>query len=157
MVKQKVINHLLNNGGQLKAGETWISIAEEHGIKPPNKKRAKKDEKYRKKNIGRTAQRYWEAYLHQTNKLKVKKQIFVDGKAVKEHDVLTVWNSCKSIEGNVKLRDFEKALITSGMSENKAKQLIAKWENNNAIKMVREGIFTRIQKHYYRPPLINML
>jgi hypothetical protein len=42
------------------------------------------------------------------------------------------------------LRDFEKALITSGMSENKAKQLIAKWENNNAIKMVREGIFTRI-------------
>ncbi len=89
-------------------------------------------------------EKQYEAFGSSISQGGVQSQIFVDGKAVKEHDVLTVWNSCKSIEGNVKLRDFEKALITSGMSENKAKQLIAKWENNNAIKMVREGIFTRI-------------
>jgi hypothetical protein len=80
MIKNKIINHLLSNGGKLKDEETWVSIAEEFGIKPSDKKRAKKDEKYRKKTIGRTAQRYWENYIKQVDKLKVKKQIFVDGK-----------------------------------------------------------------------------
>jgi len=74
----------------------------------------------------------------------VQSQIFVDGKSVKEHDVLTVWNSCKNIEGNVKLREFEKALITSGMTKEKAEATISKWENNNAIKLNGDGTYTRI-------------
>ena len=74
----------------------------------------------------------------------VQTQIFVDGKSVKEHDVLTVWNSCKNIEGNVKLREFEKALVVSGMTKEKAESTISKWENNNAIKLNGDGTYTRI-------------
>ena len=74
----------------------------------------------------------------------VQTQIFVDGKSVKEHDVLTVWNSCKNIEGNVRLREFEKALIDSGMTKEKAESTISKWENNNAIKLNGDGTYTRI-------------
>jgi len=74
----------------------------------------------------------------------VQTQIFVDGKSVKEHDVLTVWNSCKNIEGNVKLGEFEKALINSGMNKEKAEATISKWENNNAIKLNSDGTYTRI-------------
>ena len=74
----------------------------------------------------------------------VQTQIFVDGKSVKEHDVLTVWNSCKNIEGNVKLIEFEKALVVSGMTKEKAESTISKWENNNAIKLNGDGTYTRI-------------
>ena len=80
MIKQQIINHLISNGGKLTAEETWVSLAESFNIKPADKKRAKKDEKYRKKTIARTAQRYWESYVKQVEKLEVNKQIFVDGK-----------------------------------------------------------------------------
>lgn len=79
MIKQQVINHLLSNGGKLTEGETWISIAETYKVEASNQKRANKDENFRKKTIARTAQRYWQSYIKQVNKLKVKKQIFVDG------------------------------------------------------------------------------
>ena len=58
--------------------------------------------------------------------------------------MLTVWNSCKNIEGNVRLREFEKALINSGMTKEKAEATISKWENNNAIKLNGDGTYTRI-------------
>ncbi len=80
MIKEKVINHLLSNGGNLAEGETWISIAKKYGIEPSDKKRAKESKKYRNKTIGRTAQRYWQSYVKQVNKLEVSKQIKVDGK-----------------------------------------------------------------------------
>jgi len=74
----------------------------------------------------------------------VQSQIFQDSKSVKEHEVLSVWNSCKNIEGKVKLRDFEKALLENGMSKEKAEALISRWENNNAIKLNSDGTYTRI-------------
>ena len=74
----------------------------------------------------------------------VQSQIFQDNKSVKEHEVLSIWNTCKNIEGKVKLRDFEKALIDNGMSKEKAESIISKWENNNAIKLNSDGTYTRI-------------
>jgi replicative DNA helicase Mcm len=73
----------------------------------------------------------------------VQTQIFVDGKSVKEHDILTVWNSCKNIEGNVRLREFEKALINSGMSQEKAESTISKWETQ-VLKLNSDGTHTRM-------------
>lgn len=80
MIKNQVINHLLGNGGKLLAEESWLTIAEQYGIKPADKKRAKKDKKYYKKSISRTAQQYWQQYVKQAEKLDLNKQIFVDGK-----------------------------------------------------------------------------
>ena len=57
---------------------------------------------------------------------------------------MAVWNTCKNLEGKVKLRDFEKALIENGMSKEKVEAVISKWENNNAIKLNSDGTYTRI-------------
>ena len=73
----------------------------------------------------------------------VQTQIFVDGKSVKEHDILTVWNSCKNVEGNVRLGEFEKALINSGMSKEKAESTISKWETQ-VLKLNSDGTHTRM-------------
>ena len=80
MIKKQIINHILSNGGKLTEEETWLSLAESYGIEAPNKERAEKDKGYRVKATARIAQRYWESYVKQTEKLKVNKQIFVDGK-----------------------------------------------------------------------------
>lgn len=71
-------------------------------------------------------------------------KIFTDRASSKEHDVIKVWDGCKTIEGKVKLKDFERALIAHGMDELKAKMLIVKWENNNIIKLNSDGTYTRI-------------
>lgn len=80
MIKKQIINHILSNGGKLTEEETWLSLAESYGIEAPDKERAEKDKGYRAKATARIAQRYWESYVKQTEKLKVNKQIFVDGK-----------------------------------------------------------------------------
>ena len=71
-------------------------------------------------------------------------KIFTDRAGAKEHDVNKVWDGCKTIEGKVKLKDFEKSLMAHGMDETKAKSLIARWENNNIIKLNSDGTYTRI-------------
>jgi hypothetical protein len=76
MIKKQIINHLVNNGGKLGTGETWLSIAERYEITAPNKKRAQKDSKYRKKAISREAQRMWQSYIKQEKKLSLVKQTF---------------------------------------------------------------------------------
>ena len=48
-------------------------------------------------------EKQYESFGSSISKGGVQTQIFVDGKSVKEHDVLTVWNSCNNIEGNVRL------------------------------------------------------
>ena len=80
MIKQKIINHILSNGGKLVEEETWLSIAQTYNLEAANIKRAQKDNRYKNKAIARQAQRYWESYIKQTNKLKVKKQIFENGR-----------------------------------------------------------------------------
>ena len=80
MIKQKIINHIISNGGKLKDDETWLQVAELYNVEVPDKERAKNDKAYYVKATGRIAQRYWESYVKQTEKLKVSKQIFVDGK-----------------------------------------------------------------------------
>lgn len=80
MIKKKIINHLISNGGRLKKGETWLSVAETFGIEAPDKKRASKDKRYLQKSIARIAQRYWESYSKQQEKLKLTQQTYVDGK-----------------------------------------------------------------------------
>lgn len=80
MIKKEIINHILSNGGKLTQDETWLSIAQKFGVQTPNVERAQKDIKYKNNSIARKAQKYWESYIKQVEKLKVQKQIFVDGK-----------------------------------------------------------------------------
>jgi DNA replicative helicase MCM subunit Mcm2 (Cdc46/Mcm family) len=89
-------------------------------------------------------EKQYEAFGSSISQGGIQTQLFVDGKSVKEHDILTVWNSCKNIEGKVKLAEFEKALVSSGMSLEKAENTITKWETNGAIKLGGDGTYTRI-------------
>ena len=79
MIKKQIINHLIQNGGELLPNESWVSIAELYKIECPDQKRAKKDEKYKNKTLGRIAQRYWQSYLKQASKLELAKQIYENG------------------------------------------------------------------------------
>lgn len=79
-IKKQVIDYLLSNSGKLKEGETWLSVAKKFGIKASNKERAKTDKKYKNKTIARAAQRYWQSYCKQQEKLKLDKQIYENGK-----------------------------------------------------------------------------
>jgi replicative DNA helicase Mcm len=74
----------------------------------------------------------------------VQSQIFQDSKSIKEHEVLAIWNGCRDLEGRVKLKVFEEALVNNGMSKEKAESIISRWENNNAIKLNSDGTYTRI-------------
>lgn len=80
MIKKSVIDHILSNGGKLQKDETWLSIAKKFGIEAPDKQRAEKDKKYKKKSIARTAQRYWESYLKEQDRLELTKQTYANGK-----------------------------------------------------------------------------
>lgn len=79
-----VINYLLANSGKLPNNETWYDVGIKFGIEAPNKKRAKRDKKYKRKAIGRIALRYWESYLKQQKKLKLSKQVYKNGKLLFE-------------------------------------------------------------------------
>lgn len=84
MIKKQIINHIIKNGGKLQAEESWLSIAEQYGLQPSNKKRAEKDIKYYKKSISRAAQKYWQSYVKQESKLSLFKQTFKDNKLMFE-------------------------------------------------------------------------
>lgn len=51
MIKQQIINYILSNDGKLPESETWYSIGLKFNVKPPDKKRALKDERYNYKAI----------------------------------------------------------------------------------------------------------
>lgn len=74
-----LIDYLLSNSGKPLENETWYSLGIRFNVKAPNKKRAKKDEKYRKKAIGRRTQEHWQRYLQQKNRLKLDKEVYKDG------------------------------------------------------------------------------
>jgi hypothetical protein len=76
MIKKQIINHLLANGGKLTSEETWLSIAKRYGIEPADQERAATDKKYKNKTIARLAQRYWQQYCKQENKLSLVSQTF---------------------------------------------------------------------------------
>ena len=79
VVEKELISLLLSNSGQLPEGTTWYDLAVRFGVEVHDKERAKTDETYRRKNMGRSAQRIWQKYIRQQNKLKLNKQIY-DGK-----------------------------------------------------------------------------
>jgi len=76
MVKKQIINHLINSGGKLETGETWLSVAKRYNIEAPDKERAVSDTGYRDKSIARTAQKYWQQYIKQEKKLSLVKQTY---------------------------------------------------------------------------------
>ena len=78
-IKKEIINYLLKSSGQLKNGDTWVSIGKKFGVQAPDKDRAKKDKRYKNKSIGRTTRRYWEQYLSEKNKLELSKEIYENG------------------------------------------------------------------------------
>ena len=80
MIKKEIINHLVNNGGKLQSGETWLTIAERYGLEASNKKRADGDKKYYKKSIARAAQQYWQQYCKQQKKLTLVSQTYKNDK-----------------------------------------------------------------------------
>lgn len=80
MINKNLINYILSNSGKLHENETWYDVGKKFYIQAPNKKRAKKDKKYKKDSIARKAQSVWQAYLNNKNDLKLDKEIYVDGK-----------------------------------------------------------------------------
>jgi hypothetical protein len=78
-INKLVIDYLLSHSGQLPKGETWYDVGIKCGVEAPDKKRAKKDRSYKKKSIGREAQRQWQRYLNQKNDLSLDKEIYENG------------------------------------------------------------------------------
>ena len=74
----------------------------------------------------------------------IQQQIYFDNKNNKQHDAITIWNSCMNEDKTVSLREFELELIASGMTENSSKHLIDRWEKNNVIKLKKNGRYERI-------------
>lgn len=83
-MKKQVINLLLENNGNLPEGKTWYQVGIENGIKPPNKKRAKVDEKYERNSIAKATQDYWRQYLKRKENLKLVKETYHKGELVSE-------------------------------------------------------------------------
>ena len=73
-----------------------------------------------------------------------KKQIYFNNKNSKQHDAIQLWNSCKNSDGNVRLKNFEDALLEAGMDGDEAKRLIDRWEKNNVVKLMKDGSYKRI-------------
>jgi replicative DNA helicase Mcm len=94
--------------------------------------------------IKKLFEKMYEAFGESLSSGGTQSKIFQDRKTANEHDVINVWNGVKNIEGKVKLSDFQKALEDNGMTAEKAKALIARWENNNAIKLNSDNTYTRI-------------
>jgi len=74
----------------------------------------------------------------------IQQQIYFDDKNTKQHDAITIWDSCKDDKGNVKLKNFSEELQKAGMDEEETKRLIDRWEKNNVIKLNKDGTYERI-------------
>jgi|TARA_R110000824_G_scaffold72633_2_gene185297 replicative DNA helicase Mcm len=86
----------------------------------------------------------YEGFGQSLDKQSVQQQIYFDKKNTKQHDLLSIWNGCKDANGNVRLNVFQKTLLECGMSEDETKRLIDRWENNNVIKLNKDGSYKRI-------------
>ena len=80
MIKQKLIQQVLSQGGVKKPGQSWYALGIIAGVKSQDPERAKEDKAYEKKSIARRAQQIWDQYDKQSDALELKKQILVDGK-----------------------------------------------------------------------------
>ena len=74
----------------------------------------------------------------------IQQQIYFDKKNTKQHDLIEIWNGCRTIDGNVKIKKFQETLMEAGMGEDETKRLIDRWENNNVIKLNNDGTYKRI-------------
>ena len=86
----------------------------------------------------------YESFGQSLTKGSIQQQIYFDKKNTKQHDAITIWNSCKDDSGNVRLMKFEVALIEAGLGDIEAKRLIDQWEKNNVIKLNEDGSYKRI-------------
>ena len=86
----------------------------------------------------------YEAFGLSLERNNIQQQIYFDNKNNKQHDAITMWNTCISEDNTVGLKEFELELIASGMTENSAKHLIDRWEKNNVIKLKKNGRYERI-------------
>ena len=74
----------------------------------------------------------------------IQQQIYFDDKNTKQHDAITIWDTCKNENGTVKLKRFSEELQKAGMEEDETKRLIDRWEKNNVIKLNKDGTYERI-------------
>lgn len=73
---RSLIEYVITNG---RDKMSWYEIGKAFGIQSPNKKRAKLDQKYKRKSIATKAQDIWIAYLERKNKLELTKEVYIDG------------------------------------------------------------------------------
>lgn len=151
MIKQKIINHIISNGGKLKEEETWFSVAEKFGLEPKDKKRAKKDKRYARNTIARKSQSYWESYLKQTAKLKVSKQILVDGKL--KFETLTKGPEKPRLPENPE--DFEIEKYTTNPYGGAWMKLRRKekFHSEEHLENLKEILLKDLKPHKYIPPI----
>lgn len=79
-MKKDLIDYMLSKSGKLGENETWYDIAVKFNFQVPDKERAKTDKKYARECLKKAAHKVWKRYVAQQAKLKLDKQIYVDGK-----------------------------------------------------------------------------
>jgi DNA replicative helicase MCM subunit Mcm2 (Cdc46/Mcm family) len=95
-------------------------------------------------NVEKLINHMYEAFGLSLEGNNIQQQIYFDNKNNKQHDAITIWNSCMDEDKTVSLKEFELELIASGMTENSSKHLIDRWEKNNVIKLKKNGRYERI-------------
>lgn len=78
MISKNLIDYLVTHNGKPK-DTSWYEVGEMFNLKPSDKKRAKKDDKYRKESIAKQANDTWRRYLTQKNGLELTKEIYENG------------------------------------------------------------------------------
>jgi DNA replicative helicase MCM subunit Mcm2 (Cdc46/Mcm family) len=95
-------------------------------------------------NVEKLINHMYEAFGLSLEGNNIQQQIYFDNKNNKQHDAITIWNSCMDEDKTVSLKEFELELIASGTTENSSKHLIDRWEKNNVIKLKKNGRYERI-------------
>ena len=83
-MNKPLIDYLLSKSGKLDENETWYDIAVKFDLEPANKKRAKKDPKYKKHAMTKLANDIWRRYVKKKNKLELSKETYKNGKLMFE-------------------------------------------------------------------------
>lgn len=151
IIKKSIIDYVLKNSGKIPEGETWYSIGVKFGVEPKDKKRAEKDEDYKKKAIRTFAHDTWRRYLNQKNKLKLDKEVYENGKLKFE----TFKNKPDDIE--IDYDKFEVERLTTNPHGGAWLKLKKKenYQTEQHLKSLSELLSKTIAPTKYRPPSTN--
>lgn len=150
-IRKSLIDYVLSKSGKLPPGETWYQLAKRFDIPSPNVKKAEKDAFYEKDSRAKKAQDIWRNYLKQKNKLKLDKEIYVDGELKFE----TFKNKPEDVK--IDHENFEIEKLTTNPYGGAWMKLKKKenYQTEEHLKSLVDILKLKVKAAKYRPPTIT--